>query len=192
MLRTGLLILFALVAAGFRSNVTAEESKAQPSHSKSPEFVFPIIAGYGGVVARPGAVEQPKAGAKVLFEITQDSKPTEVNKGLVRVARLLNVYGAAGLKATDINLVIVLHGDATKSILTDSGYEAQSGEAKNPNLPLVRALREAGVNVLVCGQALSNKKIADEQVAEGVSIAASATTAIINKQSEGYLVFLVP
>ena len=34
--------------------------------------------------------------------------------GLEYVAGLLNLYGAAGLKATDVKIVVVLHGEATK------------------------------------------------------------------------------
>ena len=47
----------------------------------------------------PRAAEQPRKGAKAVFDITADAKPGEVNQGLERVARLLNLYGAAGLTA---------------------------------------------------------------------------------------------
>jgi len=46
----------------------------------------------------PRAAEQPGKGAKAVFDITADAEPGEVNKGLEQVARLLNLYGAAGLK----------------------------------------------------------------------------------------------
>ena len=46
----------------------------------------------------PRAAEQPRKGAKAAFDVTADAKPGEVNKGLEQVARLLNLYGAAGLK----------------------------------------------------------------------------------------------
>lgn len=35
----------------------------------------------------------------------------------------------------------------------------------NPNLPLIRLLQKAGVEVIVCGQALSYKKIERGEVA---------------------------
>ncbi len=157
-----------------------------------PKLEFPIIPKNGGVLHRPNAVEQPRSGARVVFDTTADSKPTDVNKGLERAARLLNLYGVAGLKAQDVKIAIVLHGDATKAVLNDAAYKSRCGADENPNLPLIRELQQAGVDVFVCGQALSYKGFADAEVAEGIPIAAAALTVVINRQSEGYSYFPVP
>src|ERR1700722_4962976 len=79
--------------------------------------VFPIIPNVGGVVPLPNAAEQPRKGAKVVFDVTADAKPADLNKGLERVARLLNLYGSAGLKSSDVKIAVVMHGEATKSVL---------------------------------------------------------------------------
>ena len=156
------------------------------------QLIFPIIPKHGGVLPRPKAVEQPRAGAKVVFDATADSKPTDVNKGLDRVARLLNLYGAAGLKAQDVKIAVVLHGEATRSALSDAAYKARFQIEQNPNLPLIHELQKAGVEVLVCGQALNYKGISDDEVADGISIAAAALTALINKQTDGYSYIPIP
>lgn len=153
---------------------------------------FPIIKSFGGVLPRPDAIEQPKAGAKVVFDLTIDAKPTDVNKGLERVARLLNLYGVAGLKATDVKIAVVLHGDATRAALGDSDYKRRFDVDSNPSLPLIEELTKAGVEVSVCGQALNNKGIADSEVAKGIHIAASALTVVINKQADGYAYLPIP
>jgi len=153
---------------------------------------FPIIPGYGGVVSKPMATEQPRAGAKVVFDITADAKPADVNKGLERAARLLNLYGASGRSAKDVKIALVLHGDATKSVLNDAAYKARFEVDTNPNLPLIRLLKQAGVEVHVCGQALNYKAIPDAEVATEVSIAAAALTVVINKQADGYAYVPVP
>jgi len=158
----------------------------------APKLEFPIIPKHGGVLPRPQAVEQPRAGAKVVFDATADAKPADVNKGLDRVARLLNLYGAAGLKAQDVKITIVLHGEATKSVLNDTVYKARFQVDENPNLPLIRELQKAGVEVLVCGQALNYKGFPDGEVADGVPIAAAALTVVVNKQTDGYSYFPVP
>src|SRR5690242_13953175 len=85
---------------------------------QAPEMVFPIIPRVGGVVPLPNAAEPPRKGAKVVFDITADAKPGDLNKGLERVARLLNLYGAAGLEASDVTIALVMHGEATKSALS--------------------------------------------------------------------------
>lgn len=159
---------------------------------EKPALQFPIIAGYGGVSPRPTALEQPRPGAKVIIDATADSKPGDVNKGLERAARLLNLYGSAGLKADDIKIAIVLHGEATKSALSDPAYKSRFGVEKNPNLPLILDLKKSGAEVFVCGQALSYKGYEDAEVAEGLSIAAAALTVVINRQADGFSYLPVP
>jgi ubiquinone/menaquinone biosynthesis C-methylase UbiE/intracellular sulfur oxidation DsrE/DsrF family protein len=171
------------------------EKSAPPSttlESDAAQLEFPVIPKQGGVVSRPKAVEPPRAGVKVIVDVTADSKPAEVNKGLDRVARLLNLYGVAKLQASDIKITVILHGEATKSVLKDAAYKARFQLDQNPNLPLIQELRKVGVEVLVCGQALNYKGFPDSEVAEGVSVAASALTVIINRQTDGYSYLPVP
>lgn len=182
------LFLFALTC-GVAATGVATTSDVR---GEGPTLAFPIIEKYGGVLPRPGAAEQPRAGAKVLLDVTADSKPGDVNKGLDRVARLLNLYGVAGLKASDLKVVVVLHGEATKTALSDAAYKQRFDHPTNPNLPLIKALNGAGVEVLVCGQALNYKGYADQEVAGGVMIAASALTAVINRQADGFAYVPVP
>jgi ubiquinone/menaquinone biosynthesis C-methylase UbiE/intracellular sulfur oxidation DsrE/DsrF family protein len=156
------------------------------------ELAFPLVKQFGGIRVRPGAVDPPRAGAKVVLDVTQGGKPTELNKGLERAARLLNIYGAAGLTADDVRVAVVLHGEATFSVLTDEAYRARFGTEGNPNRALLAALREVGVEVLVCGQALHNKGVADEEVAAGIPVAVSALTAVLNRQAAGYGCLTIP
>ena len=94
----------------------AEKNHPVPKTTKATEkkLVFPIVEGVGGVLPRPNAAEQPRAGAKVVFDVTNDTKSADINKGLDRVARLLNLYGSFGLKASDVKISLVLHGESTK------------------------------------------------------------------------------
>lgn len=153
---------------------------------QQPALAFPIIADYGGIVVLPKAIDPPRAGSKVVLDVTADSKPEDLNKGLERVARLLNLYGAAGLKANDARVAVVLHGDATQCALHDTAYRTRFGIAKNPNLPLIQILKAHGVQVSVCGQAVFNKGFQMSEVAPDLSVATSAMTLLINRQAEGY------
>ncbi len=154
-----------------------------PGESK---LVFPIIPSAGGILPLPRAVEQPRKGAKVVLDVSVNANPADVNAGLDRAARLLNLYGAAGLKAGDLKMVVVLHGRATKSVLADSVYKARIGHDTNPNLPLIRSLRKVGVEVFVCGQALNAAGFEEVDVADGISIADAYLTVIVNRQIDGY------
>jgi intracellular sulfur oxidation DsrE/DsrF family protein/SAM-dependent methyltransferase len=186
-----------IVQSGFRKvrelkNLLKENYLVVFEKVAARELAFPIVAGYGGVALRPHAVDPPRAGAKVVLDVTAGGRPDAVNKGLERAARLLNLYGAAGLAARDVTIAVVVHGDATQSVLSDAAYQSRCEVERNPNLPLIRKLQEAGVEVSVCGQALNNKGIDDAEVADGVPVAVSALTVVINKQTDGYACILVP
>jgi intracellular sulfur oxidation DsrE/DsrF family protein len=156
------------------------------SRSGDAELVYPIISGHGGVVPLPKAAEQPKKGAKAVFDVAADAKPGDVNKGLEQIARLLNLYGAAGLKAGDVKIVAVLHGEADKAVLSDEAYLARFLVSANPNLRLIRDLKKAGVEVFVCGQSLHDLGYKAEEVAKEVLVADSAMLVLVNKQTDGY------
>jgi intracellular sulfur oxidation DsrE/DsrF family protein len=157
----------------------------QPPPGKTG-LIYPLVPGHGGVVPLPRAAEQPRKGAKAIFDVTADAKPGEVNKGLEQVARLLNLYGAAGLTARDVKIAAVLHGEADKAVLSDAAYVARFNVAANPNLPLIRDLKKAGVELFVCGQSLHELGFKAEEVAEEVPVADSAMLVLVNKQTAGY------
>ena len=93
-------------------------------------FLFPRIAHYGGIVALPEAAEQPRAGAKAVFDITVASEPEEVSKGLESVARYLNLHAQAGHSPAEVKLALVLHGQASDRPCTlslSSAYPAIRG-----------------------------------------------------------------
>ena len=140
----------------------------------------------------PRAAEQPRKGAKAVFDVTAGAKPGEVNKGLEHVARLLNLYGAAGLTARDVTIAAVLHGEADKTVLSDAAYAARFKVAANPNLPLIRDLKKAGVEVFVCGQSLHDLGFMAEEVAKEVPVADSAMLVLVNKLTDGYAYIPAP
>ena len=165
-------------------NYFVEFTKSSTPGLKPPQY--PIIKGYGGVVSVTRAAEQPRPGARLLFDVTATAPVDAVQKGLERAARLLNLYGAAGLKASDIKLTVVLHGEATRAVLKDEFYQSRFGAKRNPNLPLIQLLQGAGVEVLVCGQALNYKGFPENAVEPSIPIADSALSVIANRQMDGY------
>ncbi len=169
-----------LVLVGLASVATCGAAADRPS------LIFPQITRYGGIVSTPNATQSPRRGIKIVFDITAESKPEELNKGLESVARYLNLNGAAGFKPTDVKLALVLHGAATRVALSDSAYAKHAKAANNPNLDLIHELKECGVEVFVCGQSLARNKFAPADVAGEVSVAVSAMTVNANKQQDGY------
>ncbi|MBL9082054.1 MAG: DsrE family protein [Planctomycetales bacterium] len=161
-------------------------SFADGAVAAEPEFVNPLIKKFGAVAVQPDVAEPPRKGARIVFDITSESKPGEVLKGLESVARYLNLNAQAGNSASDVRLALVVHGGATKAALNDSGYATTTGAASNPNLALVRDLKKHGVEVFVCGQSLARNKYSLADVAPEFKVAASAMTVNVNKQQDGY------
>jgi intracellular sulfur oxidation DsrE/DsrF family protein len=175
MMRVWIAILAGLASAAAASKV-----------NDAPAFLFPQVAHYGGIARTAGAAEPPRRDAKIVFDITADGAPDELNKGLESVARYLNLNAEAGWKPTDVKLALVLHGPATKAALDDAAYAKHTAAKMNPNLELIRELSTCGVEVFVCGQSLARNMFAPAEVAKEVSIAVSAMTVNANKQQDGY------
>ena len=85
-----------------------------------------------------------------------------------------------------MTIAAVLHGEADKTVLSDAAYAARFKVAANPNLPLIRDLKKAGVEMFVCGQSLHELGFKAEEVEEEVPVADSAMLVLVNKQADGY------
>lgn len=148
----------------------------------------PTIHSAGRMHELPQAAYQPdaKASYKVVFGLTKAAaKPDQVNPGLERVARTINLYVAAGVPLKHLHFVAVASGGATAIALDDAHYRQQFGTV-NPNLPVIGELRKAGVDVAVCGQAVAEHGYPYEAVDQRVTLALSALTTITELQQKGY------
>jgi ubiquinone/menaquinone biosynthesis C-methylase UbiE/intracellular sulfur oxidation DsrE/DsrF family protein len=167
-----------------KQNYFVEFTKSNTPGLASP--IYPIIEGYGAVVQVPASTLKPTAGAKIVFDVTNNTPPADINKGLDRAARLLNLYGATGLKAADINISLIFHGESTKTILNNETYAKLYQVEKNPNLDLLQKLQAAGVEIVVCGQALNYKGFPTSCIIKEIPIADAALTFVVTKQASGY------
>jgi hypothetical protein len=57
---------------------------------------------------------------------------------LEQVARLLDLYGAAGLTARDVGMSAVRHGEGDKGVRSAAAYADRFMVAPHPSLPLSR------------------------------------------------------
>lgn len=153
----------------------------------------PVLQAYGAIAPMPDARERPDHSVRyrVLFSVTKAAaSPDQVNPSLEKVARFLNLLGADHVSPKAGDVVVIMHGPATPLVMADAAYIERTKTAKNPNLPLIAALRAAGVSVRVCSQALVGSKIDPAQVEKGVEIDVSALTTIATLQLRGWV--LIP
>lgn len=168
-------------AEAMKNHAVPDDAPAQPRAT-----AHPAIAEHGAVVQLADAAQQPRSGTKLLVDLTVGGDPRQLNAGFEKVAKYLNIYAGAGAEPTEVQIAVVIHGDATLTVLNPDAYADEFKTTSNPNLKLMQQLHEAGVELYVCGQSLISKGSEPEDVAVFVETAVSALTAVVNLQSDGY------
>jgi len=115
-------------------------------------------------------------------------RPDSVVPGFRSAANFLYVGDANGVPRENQQLAIVVWGSATHSLLKDDAYRAARGTA-NASIPMLQALHDAGVRIIVCGEALLNRKLDRNHLLPFVKIAPTATMALATLHTEGYAIF---
>jgi len=156
-----------------------------------PVWVNPAIPDFGKVVSLPDAGMQPSKSVeyKVVFNVTTaPGSNDKVNSALDRVARTVNVFASAGVPLSHLHFIAVVHGPATPSVLDNQHYK-EKFSVDNPNVKLISELKTAGVQVVVCGQALAHNKFEHEWVNPDVEITLAALSDVIILEQDGYVLF---
>lgn len=180
-------ILVLLSVAATVTLVVPGTLPAKPAdRSADLSFSNPVISKYGKVVSLPDATQQPRPNSRIVVDVIRGGDPTKLNGAIEKVCRYVNIYGGAGREAQQVSIAVVLHGDATLTVLNDGAYEQKFGVARNPNLSCLQELRKANVTIYVCGQSLVGKDARPDQVVEEAQVAVSALTALVNLQHDGY------
>jgi len=149
------------------------------------------VSGYNAARDVAGAHElpDPKMDYRVVFAVANGAKErTDVNPMLPTVATYLNTLAKHGVPADHRHLAVMFHqrSDDVDIVMSNEAYKARYG-IDNPNIAIIRSLREAGVDLRVCGQALSARKIDPSQVNPDIQIDLWALTSLVNLQMKGYV-----
>ena len=128
----------------------------------------------------------PGTVLKVAFDVTERGEEGRLNRQLETAARFINMHVRAGLPEANVQPALVVHGPALMDLLNADAYAARFDGATNPNLPLIAALIEYGVPIIVCGQSAAGSGIAKSELAPGTRMILSALTAHALLQQQGY------
>ena len=149
----------------------------------------PRIAGYGAIAPLTGAETRAEPGLRyrLVFSVTKAAAtPDKVNPSLDKVARLLNLLDRDDIRPVPGDIVVIVQGAATPIVTSSTVYAARTKAASNPNLELIAKLRQAGVILAVCSQALDANRISSRTLAPGVRIDLSAMTTLAALQLRGW------
>lgn len=178
-----------LAAASVPERLAASEAVAKPSDSKPMGAQqFPRIQRAGGVYALPADVDMPAANAvhRVLIDAREaETTPAGTNRRLDAAARAVNLYALAKVPPDNVRVAVVVHGEATPLVLSDAVFRHHFGKP-NPDAALIAQLREAGVEIYVCGQALGQRGYSVGDVRADIRVAQSAISRLVELQAAGY------
>jgi intracellular sulfur oxidation DsrE/DsrF family protein len=71
-------------------------------------------------------------------------------------------------------------------VMSNEAYKERYNR-DNPNIAIIHALKQAGVDIRVCGQGLISRKIDAKQVNPDVQIDLWAMTTLVNLQLKGFV-----
>lgn len=191
MMRIMFFILLAgvLLAGGCSSQ---KEHHSEEKHfAKGPlkvQWKDPVIKGYGKEHYLPDAAVQPDTSLtyKVIFSITLNEDYTKPNRGLVHMARLINLLRDSGMPPEKIDIVAMITGPATPVALSDSTYH-RIFKTDNPNTRLLEELNQDGeATLFVCGQAVTGAGYDEHYLNPNVEMALSALVTIPTYEMKGY------
>ena len=149
---------------------------------------FPLVKGFGGIYEVPDATERPDPSLeyKIIVDMsTGADDPKQISRWVDNIARLMNLHGLAGVPQERMHVKVVVHGGAIFTILNNEEYQKRY-EVVNPNLPVFQALKDAGVDIYVCGQSMRARSLTKPQISPLVEIAHSALTTITTYVPQGY------
>ena len=148
----------------------------------------PAIEGYGKIHYEPDAAFKPVAGLsnKIVFQINHnDGDIRKPNLGLERVARVTNLYYAAGVPLDQLKFVVSINGDAVSSALNNDQFSKAYG-VDNPNLKLISELKKAGVQVTICDQSVAFHQLDRNWIDPMVTHTISSGTTVATLENSGY------
>ena len=158
-----------------------------PLFSQQPQKVKgTIIPDFGLTYEVDNHDSEIESELKVIFDVAQSSEDKNtLNNNLEFAARFLNLHTNAGWKSDRLKAAMTVHAKASHDVLNNEAYKAIYG-VDNPNTKLINDLTDAGVDIILCGQAAAKRDMKREDINPNVKVALSATTALIQYQNNGY------
>jgi intracellular sulfur oxidation DsrE/DsrF family protein len=163
----------------FASTIYSQENKT---------IKGPVIKDFGQTykIKKPDLLLNKDKKYKVIFDVYSDGEnKKEINASINTVARFLNMHAQHDIKPENLDIVLILHGAATKNVLTDKAFKREY-HISNPNTDLIKALKKKNVQIYVCGQSFAYKGYKKKDLSSNVKLSLSALTALVKFQSEGY------
>ena len=168
--------------------VTALLALTLTSLGSAEEFrTGPLIEDFGPVIAVDGKdiTVDTERRYRLVFDAAASDGEDALNREFETVARFLNMHALNGVPPANMDIKVVVHGEALMSVLEHGPYRRRFGR-DNPSLELVSRLADAGVEFLVCGQSMGFRDVLKEELSDSAQVGLSAMTMLAVYQADGY------
>ncbi|OUL59777.1 hypothetical protein B1199_01165 [Pseudoalteromonas ulvae] len=146
----------------------------------------PVITPFGKHYQVDSAIPvSAQTRLKVVFDVSEQSGTKKENRYFNSLARFINMHVSAGVPVENIELALVVHGEAGYDLLNDGGFQKEY-QRLNPSAPLISQLLSNNVKVYLCGQSAAFLDIKQTDLIDGVEVALSAMTAHAVLAQQGY------
>lgn len=125
---------------------------------------------------------------KVVYDIHSTDVAAGISRGLYYARGLIEAYGKQGVKSSQLDIRLVLHGDAAQFLLIDETYRDVVADpfAVNLNAKITQDLLNLGVGVEICHSVMRAKGWTADDVLPGVTIVHDGYTRLVKLQNDGY------
>jgi intracellular sulfur oxidation DsrE/DsrF family protein len=124
----------------------------------------------------------------VVYDIHSGETSAGISKGLYYARGLIEAYRKQGVPPKQLDIHLVLHGDAAKFMLVDETYQMAVNDlfAVNLNAKITQDLLNLGVSVEICHSVMNSMGWTADDVLPGVTIVHDGYTRLIKLQNDGY------
>lgn len=139
-------------------------------------------------VARPLVKVDPHGRYRVVYDIHSGETAAGISKGLFYARGLIEAFGKQDVKPAQLDIHLVMHGEAAKYLLIDETYRTAVKDpfAVNLNAKVTQDLQGLGVHVEICHSVMKSMGWTADDVLPGVTIVHDGYTRLIKLQNDGY------
>lgn len=155
----------------------------------APGLAAPSLAADDVTAAdRPIVTVESRAHYKVVYDIHSGEIAAGVSKGLYYARGLIEAYRKQAVTPAQLDIHLVLHGDAARFLLIDETYRKAVDDpfAVNLNAKITQDLLDLGVHVEICHSVMRARGWKPNDVLPDVTIVHDGYTRLIALQTSGY------
>lgn len=154
-------------------------------------MLHPVIKNYGVMYDVPFGKDKPDPSIEYKIVVDMGEKmeaPEKLYLPLDHVSRMYNLHIYGGVPKENLKVAVAIWGPSIAVVMDNDAYKKKYG-MDNPNLQILREMKEAGIHIYACGQSVAKFGLDPVHVNPDVEISVSRFTTVSTHQMKGYAVF---